>query len=338
MAAPPPPKFVLRGHEGACNCVAFLGPTVLVTGDVSGELRIWDLEARSTQTLIRAGHSSSVLSVSRLGNLHQFISCGRDETVRLWDASTGQVAQKLHTQARCFCNASVDRSPDTADANLVLTAAGDESVVQLWDLRSGSAAAAYQMKLAPELGLVSSLCLQSVPTCQLQDAASAGSFLCALVGCDGGTVSMVDLRSSVSLCSVAAHDMVPVLALDVAPSGRHVVSGGADQKVQRCALSAPPDEAGMALGDSFALPVAGTSSVAYRSDGRLCVSGHWDGSVRLVEATSKRGLKPVAVLRHARESSASIFGVAFGPAGLFASSSKDGTVAVWDVFADKMRE
>ena len=329
----PPPKFVLRGHEGACNCVAFLGAAVLVTGDISGELRIWDLETRSTQTRIRAAHSSSVLSVSRLGEAH-FISCGRDEMVRLWDANTDQAVQTLHTQARCFCNASVDRSPGVApDTNLVLTAAGDESVVQLWDLRSGSegTAAACQVKLAPELGLVSSLCLQSMPTFQSQ-------FLCALVGCDGGTVSMVDMRSSAPLCSVAAHDMVPVLALDVAPSGRHVVSGGADQKVQRCALSVPPDEASIATTDSVALPVAGTSSVAYRSDGRLCVSGHWDGSVRLTEVTAKRGLKPVAVLRHARESSASIFGVGFGPAGLFASASKDGTVAVWDVFADKMRE
>lgn len=356
-SAPPPPRFILRGHEGACNCVAFQSESLLISGDVTGELRIWDLEARTTHTRLRAAHAHSILSVSRMpaGDAHQFLSCSRDGTVKLWSAATGQAALTLQTQAHCFCNASPDRaSGSSADAHLVLTAAADESTVQLWDLRTGQVAA--KATLAKHLGLVSVLHLHSAPHSQTGSGDSApAAFLCALVGCDGGSVSMLDMRAAGAgggtrspLCTTAAvHDMQPVLAMDVAPTGRDVVTGGASMQVQRCELSMPSREgswagAEVAMGDSLTLPVAGTSGVAYRCDGRLCASGHWDGTVRLVEASAK-GLKPLAILRHAGQGKESIFGVTFGltgtaSRGFFASASKDGTIALWDLYADRMRE
>lgn len=80
----------------------------------------------------------------------------------------------------------------------------------------------------------------------------------------------------------------------------------------------------------------GTSSVCFRSDGRIFVSGHWDNSVRVFETKSA---KPLAILNHHRSS---VFSVCFAPsgenAGLFASGSKDGTIALWDLYASKIKK
>jgi WD40 repeat protein len=78
----------------------------------------------------------------------------------------------------------------------------------------------------------------------------------------------------------------------------------------------------------------GTSSIKYRCDGRLLVSGHWDNSVRVWEAKTSR-LKPLAVLNHHRDC---VFAVDIAPTGKeFLSGSKDGTIAVWDLYADNVR-
>ena len=45
----------------------------------------------------------------------------------------------------------------------------------------------------------------------------------------------------------------------------------------------------------FCCSIIGTGCVRYRSDGRIIVSTHWDGSVRVFD---QKRLKPLAILRY----------------------------------------
>ncbi len=95
----------------------------------------------------------------------------------------------------------------------------------------------------------------------------------------------------------------------------------------------------------------------FRCDGKLFVSGHWDGTVRLYDS---KKFKPLAILKYVEahipnfiisdeymcvflyvysHHRLSVFSIAFAPnhSGMFASGSKDGTIALWNIYADKMK-
>ena len=333
-----PPLFCLRGHEGAVNCVRFVGldGEGLATGDVDGKLCVWNLESRAAVSTVAAAHGHSVLSLGLAG--HQLVSCGRDGAVKVWDLSTTGVLPvvSLTTEARGFCNASTHHdAPET-----VLTAAEDESMVQLWDFRSRKVTST--VRLSSEHGMVSSLHLCS-PTF-------------GLAGCDDGSLNVIDFRGgSRALSFLKLHESEagpePLLAISSHSLGDgrlSLMTGGGDAKLQR-SIFAPVDSGGgeeqqqqqqqqqqLSALDSKTISTPGTSSIAHRCDGRIVASAHWDHTVRLHDC---KRLKPLAVLRQHKDS---VFAVAFGlqgtsAAALFASAGKDGLVAIWNLYEDKMK-
>lgn len=327
-----PPLFCLRGHEGAVNCVKFLAQGEgLCTGDVDGKLCVWNLENRAAVSIVAAAHGHSILSLSLAAAGQHLVSCGRDGAVKVWDLSSAAgvlPVTSLTTEARGFCNASTHQ--DAPDA--VLTASEDESMVQLWDLRRGKVTSS--VRLSSEHGMVSSLHLCN-PTF-------------GLAGCDDGSLNVVDFRGgSRALSSLKLHESEagpqPLLAISARSLGDgrlSLMTGGGDAKLQR-SIFAPLDGGGveqqqLSVLDSKTIPTPGTSSIAHRCDGRIVASAHWDHTVRLHDC---KRLKPLAVLRHHKDS---VFAVAFGPqntsaAALFASAGKDGLVAIWNLYEDKMK-
>ena len=78
----------------------------------------------------------------------------------------------------------------------------------------------------------------------------------------------------------------------------------------------------------------------HRSDGRLLAVALWDASVRLYDCSR---LKPLATLRYQREAVDTIAFIGglgnndeeVSPwKGHFATGSKDGSIAVWDIYAN----
>jgi len=333
---PPPPLFSLRGHDGAVNSLCYIGSENLVSGDVLGKVNIWNLEGRMVIAALDEAHEHSVLSVNRLPGGESFATCSRDGTVKIWDLETCHSGSKvpkltLQTQARCFCNASTDfDTSSSGDKNLVLTAGSEESSVLLWDTRTSQVAC--HMNVSQEQGMVSSLLLVNT---------TSGGASIALVGCDDGSLTCVDLRlgQTVSRVQQLHHGESgpqPLLAIaayaQAGTASLNVLTGGGDCHLQRCQL----EKSELRIANcTVTLPVVGTSSIACRCDGRLIAAAHWDKTVRLYD--SKR-LKPLAVLRHHQDSA---FGVAFGIQGtpgqaLLASSGKDGLIAIWDIYSDKL--
>ena len=64
--------------------------TELVSGDASGEIRIWDVPSRKTLRIL-SGHrwATRGVCVSKDGKL--VVSCGDDATVRLWTLPKAQM-------------------------------------------------------------------------------------------------------------------------------------------------------------------------------------------------------------------------------------------------------
>ena len=154
------------------------------------------------------------------------------------------------------------------------------------------------------------------------------------------------------------QDKQPLMAMAVSQDGKHIITGGADHSLhlvsrRKCtssdaatAITSTDTDTGTNVSEAFThilsstvtLPAVGTSSIQIRNDGRIAVSGHWDSTIRIYQLKNNKSLlRPLAVLTHHRES---VFGVAFSPnpnGGIFATCSKDTTIAVWSVYANDMK-
>jgi len=328
------PDYVLRGHESAVNCIAFSSSAgeegALLSGSVDGDVKVWQLSSRRASTR-SAAHSNSVTTVlpDPTSSGKRFITAGRDECIKIWNietfASTSEPVTVLHTGAQNFCNVSTCVDGSDICRNAVITASADEHRALLWDLRTGGVV--HAIDVDKRRGMITALHLNS-------SAAQEQTRAHVLVGLEDGSLAAVDLRAARQVGAVATsaeqqveyvplHDKQPIMAMDVSPDGKTLLTAGADARI---VFTAADSSAAAGVFDAaptpclvhipektITLPSSGTSSVKYRTDGRIVVSAHWDNTVRIFDA--KKAMRPLAVLTHHRQS-------------IFA----DATIALWSVY------
>jgi len=285
--------------------------SVLATpSDNDGEILLWDLRSRER---IRSINSEIIgIKVKSSGGSRGMVTC-------------------IKLSSRGFSSSSVT-SPFTAE------------VCPNCEVETGE-----QQKKSASL-LTQKLLLQEVSSSSSSFFPSAEAYIFA--GYENGSLSIIDLRNFKHIAYIQPHSD-PLMAFDVAPDFKSVITAGADKSIQRWGVqdrechSSETAEGGfdindnlLKLRDTATIPESGTSCVKYRCDGRIVVSGHWDKTIRVFD--TKR-LKPIAVLRHHRDS---VFAIDFasptninqgmGGGGMFATGSKDGTVAIWDIFAETL--
>ena len=118
----------------------------------------------------------------------------------------------------------------------------------------------------------------------------------------------------------------PIMALEIDGLGTTGVSGSAEDKL--IAFTIDYSSGVVAALSSIDVRKEGVADVAVRGDGKLLASAGWDGKVRVYKRATGKAL---AVLKyHSQAASA----VAFSPqTHVLASGARDGTVALWDVYA-----
>lgn len=104
----------------------------LVSGHYNGDIRVWDVDAKTSQLL--KGHIGTVISLSILCNT-QLASGSTDHTIRLWDLTTGhcQLLEGHDSWVRCL---TVIPSSSGGCSRLA-SGSGDETI-RIWDLQTKS--------------------------------------------------------------------------------------------------------------------------------------------------------------------------------------------------------
>ena len=345
------------------------GNRVLCSGSLDGTLKVWDLSTRRAKVSIKNAHSESSITsvVAAAGkdnnNSPTLVTSGRDGMLKLWDLNdissggSSTPVKVYHTSARHFCNIAID----STHPHMILSPFADESEVVLIDKRCH--APQVHLKAPATLGMITALQIDGCGT-------HANS---TMLGFEGGSVATVDLRNYTSIDlsptgslspqnpdntrppemkELSFHDGRPTMLFESMHGGQPVLSVamsrgrglveqegfnmytvGADRTMNRITVEAR----GAYKNTQVQHPSAGTSSVALRLDGKLLASGHWDSTVRIFDT---KDLRPLAVLRHHRDC---VFSVAWAPpvgpssgtGQTLASASKDGTIALWNLFGGK---
>ncbi|PQE07169.1 hypothetical protein CJF31_00004831 [Rutstroemia sp. NJR-2017a BVV2] len=243
------------------------------------------------------GHSDWVMSVAFSPDGKQVVSGSADQTVRLWDTTTGALLQTLEGHSDRVI--SVAFSPDSKQ---VMSGSVDQTV-QLWDTTTGALLQTLEGHSDPVISIAFS---------------PDGKQVVSGSGSADQTVRLWDTTTGALLQTLKGYSD-PVISIAFSPDSKQVVSGSTDQIVR---LWDTATGALLQILEGHSDPVI---SVAFSPDSKQVVSGSVDQTIRLWDTTTG------ALLQILEGHSDPVISVAFSPnSKQIVSGSDDKTVRLWD--------
>lgn len=197
-----------------------------------------------------AGHIKNVRAIALSSDLKTAHSVGEDRSIRIWDTDSGRCLKNFRT----FTLSPVGGA-FSPDEKLAATAYGEAfKTLDLWDMRDGKLLRKYPgmsvlgVKFSPDSKYLAAYGLEG--QIRVLDASSdsivwesksiGASISCVgflgkkesvFVGCDDGSLTVVDFRSGEARLRVQAHEG-PVTAADCTSDGAVILTGGADETLR----------------------------------------------------------------------------------------------------------
>ncbi|KAF8878890.1 WD40-repeat-containing domain protein [Gymnopilus junonius] len=289
------------------------------------------------------GHEGGVTSVAFSPDGQYIVSGAWDNTVRLWDAKTGEAGQIFRGHTDMVF--SVAFSPD---GNWVVSGS-DDAKVRIWDVKTGKADGkilkghtngVISVGVSPDSNwVVSSSSDETVRLWNLENGEAkkmtfeghTGFVIPVAFSPDGehiisGSINGIIRRWNVESWKAEGEPFKGhtnmILSVAFSPDGKYVASGSADRTVRLWDI-----ETGKEKGQPFTGHTDEVNSVAFSPNGKRLVSGSGDGTVRLwIVDTGEADGPPLEGHTYVVRS------VAFSPDGKrVVSGSGDQTIRIWDV-------
>ncbi|KAK6605156.1 Vegetative incompatibility protein HET-E-1-like protein 15 [Botrytis cinerea] len=246
------------------------------------------------------GHKGHVNSVAFSPDGKQVISGSSDNTVRLWDTTTGLQIQPT-LEGHTIWVSSVAFSPDSKQ---VVSGSWDNTV-RLWDTTTG-------LQIQPTL---------EGHTDSVNSVAFSPDGKQVVSGSDDKTIRLWDTTTGLQIQPTFEGHTGWVKSVAFSPNGKQIVSGSWDKTIRLWDTTT-----GLQIQPTFEGHTSWIKSVAFSPDSKQVISGSWDNTIRLWDTTTGLQIQPTF-----EGHTSWIKSVAFSPDGKrIVSGSYDGTVRLWD--------
>lgn len=331
----------LGRHTNVITWVAFSNDGLqLATSSRDQKIRIWDgVDGRTIATL--KGHNGPVMQIAFNADGKRLVSASEDHTLRLWDTQTGEQVAVLFGHLK-----DVQSALFTNDGKYILSCSADRTQ-RIWnangadkrDILNGHTSFVYGVAIHPDQVRVASTSWDG--TARIWDS-TTGKQLLKLDHPAGVIVTSVAFHPSGKLLATRARDAVrlwdvesgkqlhiwpvPVNAwhdtnLAFSHKGDHIAAGCTSNEIR---VWNWVDQTEIVLQQQGGADIR---DVAFSPDDKFIAGSTDDGdcSIRIWDLAKKE------VARTLKGHSQGVFSVAYNEKGtMFASSSIDGTVRLWD--------
>lgn len=124
-------KQAFVAHKDGVNCLAFfpLKKNVLISGGKDGYLRVWTLK-KYKKVLEIPAHNFGIYRILFFNNGRHFCTISRDKSIKIWDAETCVVLQKIERKHGGHSHAVNDICKINENS---LCSVGDDKRIIVWD-------------------------------------------------------------------------------------------------------------------------------------------------------------------------------------------------------------
>ncbi|KZP17812.1 WD40 repeat-like protein [Athelia psychrophila] len=266
----------------------------------SGSVQRWPSALKTLE-----GHKDWVRAVAYSPDGAHIVSGSDDNTIRIWDAETGEaVGEPLRGHSATIM--AIVYSPDGRH----IVSGSKDKTIRIWDAETGEAVG------EPLIGHTEPIWAIAY----LPDGAHIIS------GSDDNTIRRWDAVTGKAVGEPLSGHTETIYAVAYSlPDGRHIVSGSGDNTLRIWAA-----ETGEAVGEPLRGHTDDINCVAYSPDSKHIISGSDDGTIRIWDAKTGEAVgKPIH--RAAGENTHGVWSVACSPDGKhIVSGWQDGTICVWD--------
>lgn len=242
------------------------------------------------------GHSSWITSIVISTDGHRLVSASLDDTVKIWDITTGHLLCTLKGHRR-----AVNAVAISPDSSLVISG-GDDDTVRLWNFQTGKLLSTLQE--------------------HTRDVNSV------FVSRDGQLLASGSEDRTVKLWRLPRGELIRTLqgragmikSVAISPNGKLVASGGLDNKIKLWNV-----DSGEML-NTLIGHFNSVNSVTFGPSGQLLASGGKDKTIKLWDVSTGKMMR--ALVGHLDW----VNSVKIAPSGkVLASASSDGTIRLWNL-------
>ncbi len=237
------------------------------------------------------------------------VASDMDNTVRLWDAVTGEeikMEKNFWVAFQGNFTADINSIAFSPDGRMIAGGINESEVICLWDAATGENLRFMKENAPNGLHWVNTVAF-SVD----------GKILAS--GSEDGNLYLWDVETGLRLKALV-EDTENIFSVAFSSDGKTLASGNAGNTIRLWDIT---------TGEKLKTLIGHTKwvfSVAFSPDGRTLASGSWDKTIRLWDTTTGQQLKTFT------GHTSVVWSVAFSPDGLtLASGSEDKTIRLWHI-------
>ncbi|GJJ13058.1 hypothetical protein Clacol_007307 [Clathrus columnatus] len=308
---------------------------------IAGRMSRWP---RVLQVVV--GHKATISSIIFSPDGKWIVSGSHDETIRIWDANTGQVVREsLQGHTGAVTGVAMSR-----DGKCIASSAEDNHII-IWDVITNKplldplhgheevvTTVAFspcgQVLISGSRDKTLRMWERATGQCIKVITGHTDHVMAIAFSPDGAqfvscsrdkTVRVWDFATGIGLWDLRGHKS-SVSCVVISPDGKYIASGSDDKSIRIWNSTT-----GECVVEHIHGHVSGLTCLAYSPDGRYIISGSLDETIRIWDATTGYSLSDPL-----QGHSSPISSVAFSRDGkYFVSGAHDGTIQLWDAFTSQ---